>query len=310
MAGAENDFQLSPYDPRKSGSDMLGLAFSPDGRRLLAYNYQDGLNGWELATGRSTLRSPLFSDQQSISSAEPLAMPVAVHAHRLVYWPPTGEGEIWDLDQGKRLSSFPMPTDRVVIAGALAPRTWTAATVEEDGRIDIWTLPEGHRHELGRHEGSVFSLDFHPAGELLASAGEDGQVRIWQLREPREVQLLDLGEEVTGVCFSPDGEVLVAATKLGTIALWRTVDWQLIKKVQSHQGIVVALAFSPDGQILATGGADALVQVWERHGWVPSLKLKASPQPLVALAFSPDSRILAAGDLGGSIRLWRASLTP
>ena len=45
-------------------------------------------------------------------------------------------------------------------------------------------------------QGAVASIDFHPSGEQLLSAGEDG-VRLWNLREGRfmhEARLLFMGE--------------------------------------------------------------------------------------------------------------------
>jgi WD40 repeat protein len=307
LANNGKDFRVSARDPQVAGSELLGLTFSPDGQRLSAYNYQDGLTSWEVSTRRLAMRSSAFPAQRPSPEDVILSMPVAVREHTLVYWSLANHGEIWDLDHGQLSERFPLPLDRTIIVGALSPRASTAATGDALGRVDLWSLPAGHDAELGRHDGIVLCLDFHPQGELLASSGEDGQVRIWQLDEKRELLTLGLEEMVTAVRFSPDGEVLVAATELGKVALWRTANWQPIKQVQAHQGMVVALAFSPDGAILVSNGADAVVQVWESHEWTPSLKLRSTAQPVVALAFSPDSRLLAAGDLGGGIRLWGAS---
>ena len=307
LANNGKDFRVSARDPQVAGSELLGLTFSPDGQRLSAYNYQDGLTSWEVSTRRLAMRSSAFPAQRPSPEDVILSMPVAVREHTLVYWSLANHGEIWDLDHGHLSERFPLPLDRTITVGALSPRVATAATGDALGRVDLWRLPAGHDAGLGRHDGIVLCLDFHPQGELLASSGEDGQVRIWQLDEKRELLTLDLEEMVTAVRFSPDGEVLVAATELGKVALWRTANWQPIKQVQAHQGMVVALAFSPDGAILVSSGADAVVQVWESHEWTPSLKLRSTAQPVVALAFSPDSRLLAAGDLGGGIRLWGAS---
>lgn len=111
----------------------------------------------------------------------------------------------------------------------------TAVGVSRDGRI----VALGDEHGALRlidfatgdllasasaHESDLYSIDFHPDGTRLATAGRDGSVTIWRL-EPLEL-LLRLAVHdnyVHSVEFSDDGTRLVAGSGDSTITLFHAL---------------------------------------------------------------------------------------
>jgi WD40 repeat protein len=53
---------------------------------------------------------------------------------------------------------------------------------------------------LAEHRGTVHSIAFSPAGDLLASGGDDGTIRLWKPAEG-ELRQLDVGTPVQQVGF-------------------------------------------------------------------------------------------------------------
>lgn len=73
---------------------------------------------------------------------------------------------------------------------------------------------------------AVFSVDFDPASERLATGGSDRFARVWRLDETPTflAELGPHGGAVNAVRFSPDGELLATGGDEGSLNLWRRVQ--------------------------------------------------------------------------------------
>eukprot|EP01017_Pseudomicrothorax_dubius_P008858 TRINITY_DN12939_c0_g1_i2.p1 TRINITY_DN12939_c0_g1~~TRINITY_DN12939_c0_g1_i2.p1 ORF type:complete len:487 (+),score=90.66 TRINITY_DN12939_c0_g1_i2:46-1506(+) len=179
----------------------------------------------------------------------------------------------------------------------------------ESGGRDFWgTDPELVRSFRG-HRDAVLSLDFHPSGRQVASAGADGLALLWNFKEDmRPIRLVGHTGAVNSIEFSPSGAWVVTGGADGTLRLWKNSAQQAKKQlaIKGHSAPVRAASFSADAQLLLSASDDKTLKLWtvsdrrfagsligHRH-WVRSAR------------FSPDCRLIASGGEDKVVMVWDA----
>jgi WD40 repeat protein/beta-lactamase regulating signal transducer with metallopeptidase domain len=187
--------------PRGTGP---GLAFSPDGKLLVANGGGDG----------------------SLSNS------------LLLFDAATGK-QLRKIESKRALASFAFSPDGRTLATEHPDRTitlWEVASGKEWGRLGkpAAEQPEGNGGgmafrvvidgfgggEVSDPAGPV-GLSFSPDGRALASRGADRSVRVWDVAAGKEVGRLDgHNGRVETVAFAPDGKALASGASDTTILLW------------------------------------------------------------------------------------------
>jgi WD40 repeat protein len=149
-------------------------------------------------------------------------------------------------------------------------------------------------------------VDFHPAGDKLASGGGDGQVRIWEIGKGRSIVLPEQhSANVRTVRFNSKGDLLASGSKDGQIFLWDVAKNYLCTKLsQEHTDGVRTLAFSPDGYYLASGAEDCTIRVWDTKARKCVCSLPNLSTEIWAVTFTPDGQAIVSGGTDGSIHIW------
>ncbi|MCX7652175.1 MAG: caspase family protein [Bacteroidia bacterium] len=115
---------------------------------------------------------------------------------------------------------------------ALSPDQRTLASAGLDGKIMLWTIPEGLRTKtLEKHTEGARAVAFSPDGRYLASVGKDGLLCLWALPTGRLEKTVDLGVPLWTVTFSPNGQYLIVGGEAGLLRLWR-IDQLGIRPIQ------------------------------------------------------------------------------
>jgi WD40 repeat protein/serine/threonine protein kinase len=117
---------------------------------------------------------------------------------------------------------------------------------------------------MSRGPEAVRSVDWHPDGHRLASAGDQGLVTIW---DPETGSIL---EEFTGhigpvyeIEWSGDGSLLASAGADGTVRLWKPGTTREVLVYKESSKAVRALAWSHDGKSIVSGGDDRTLRQWD-----------------------------------------------
>jgi type IV secretory pathway TraG/TraD family ATPase VirD4 len=269
------------------------VGFSPDSR-LVAYNDDDAINLWDVASGAEprTIAGHGFISQFTFSPDRRLLASVG------------GETiHIFDVATGAELRTFEGST-LYLKSVAFSPDGRLLASGGADHMIRLWDAAAGTElRTLAGHKDSVSSTAFSPDGRMLASAGLDHMIKLWDV--PTGTELRELTGHKAGinvVAFSPDGRMLASGDLAHTIKLWDVATGAELRTLVQNSGSVRSAAFSPDGRVLASGSQNHLLTLWDVATGA-ELKTYAGDDPVVSVAFSPDGRLLASLDQE-TFKLW------
>jgi WD40 repeat protein len=239
-----------------------GLAWSPDGTRLLSTGPDHTAQVWEALTGRTLLTFGTRDDAVYHAAWSPDGRQIATGAY--------GQVRIWDATSGAlRFTSQE-------ITGTLSSLAWSPngryLAASSDQVIQVWeAATDRHVLTYRGHSGRVGLPAWSPDSRHLASSEADVTVHVWEattgqteyiyrghesfwqqffLAQMQKAPALASG--ITQIAPLPHEGALA-----GNTSLLRPQD------TYPPPPAVTALAWSPDGQYIASGGTDATVQVWQ-----------------------------------------------
>lgn len=170
---------------------------------------------------------------------------------------PVAKGDLPAAPQRARLTAVAATPDGARLA--MARRDGSVSLVQMERGEVLWSQdPAGDGH-ASRPPGD---LDLSPDGRLVVVS--DGSVTVRDLTRGALVRRLDDDGSVSGA-FSSDGRWWVSVIRTGEVVLRRTIDWQPVVTILSHNLGAGWLAVTPDGYFDASLGAEHAV-AWRLGG--------------------------------------------
>lgn len=124
---------------------------------------------------------------------------------------------LWNYSWGKKHIKLHHPRNRTV---AYSPQGDQIASSGYDGLIKLWH-PQGREIATYKRKGPVYSLCFHPAGQLLA-AGTNNTIELWDTTSATQVaELTEYKHPVRCLNFSPDGTLITGGGSSKTVMVWQ-----------------------------------------------------------------------------------------
>jgi WD40 repeat protein len=307
---------------------VLGVCYSPDGRRLATAGSDRTAKVWDARTGQELLTLRGHTNQVSGVCFSP-------DGRRLATAGSDRTAKVWDARTGQELLTL-QGHARDITSVCFSPDGQHLATASRDQTVKVWEAHTGREVlTLEGHEGGVLGVCFSPDGTRLASAGTafgagPGEAKVWDVsmstegRQAGSTQgqqaggrhLFDLrghAGDVTAVCFSPDGQRLATGSRDQTARIWDARTGQQLLSLQGGTNWVEGVCFSPDGQRIAAV-VDDTVRVWDvsmstegrQAGGQEILALRGHSRGFTSVCFSPDGQRLATGGDDQTAKVWDA----
>ncbi len=318
----------------RHGGFVNSLAFTPDGKGLLAGAQDGSLVLWDPVTGKE--RVCLRNGGRSVT-----AVAVSPDGQRLVSRDSDGQVIVWD-EKGRRLDSWQvgessyvksllfLPDGRsLLIVGtsmecrdvftgrfrrlvADPPLNVQSAAVAPDGRtlalahseaLHLYDLPSGRQRAMATFqiEEQTFQMAFSPDSQQLFCRNYSGRVQVRDTQTGKPVRILEPRDVCPLLALAPDRQRLILNPE------WKEgrLDGRPLFLYRKEEGLddTAQAALSPDGRTLAVAEHDHCIRLWDlRTGRerLPSSRLRGmSGLTWPRVELSPDGRMVALLDGDG-----------
>ena len=194
-----------------------------------------------------------------------------------------------------------------------------------------------YKPEFVKHDGGspIFSVDCHPDGTRMATAGGDQKVKVWNLAsikdrsvegDPNVPQILATLSEhfntVNCVRFSKNGQFLASGSTDTNVFLYEkragpgraafgssdapnVENWVSCQTLRGHLSDVIDIAWAPDDSMLASCSLDNMVIVWDPRTGQRVQTLKGHTSFVKGVAWDPIGKYLCTQADDKSVIVWR-----
>lgn len=134
-----------------------------------------------------------------------------------------------------------------------------------DSVIKIWDLKErANVANFPGHSGPITAISFSENGYYLATSADDSVVKLWDLRKLKNFKTIALDErdEIKSLCFDKSGNYLAVAGS--NIQLYVVKQWNLLRTLDDHVGLVTSVKFGKDAAFLASASMDRNLKYFSR----------------------------------------------
>jgi WD40 repeat protein/DNA-binding SARP family transcriptional activator/class 3 adenylate cyclase len=288
------------------------VAFTPDGRSLVASAVDASATVWNLATGKQVLTLGPDAGPAARIDVSPDGELIATASI-------DGSANVWDAANGDKAFAVRGTAGNDL---AWSPDSKLLATTSIEGDSGLVTLVDRSGEEVAilREESGVAfgSARFSPDGRLLVTSAviidrpdpDVPKVRIWDWERGKLVRTIDAPAE--RVFYDPAGARIAITTRPpagdGRPQIWDSESGHKVATLRGHRGGAWDVAFAPDGSSLATTGFDGTVRISDPESGEQVLVLRGHRVLVSDVAFSPDGSKLASASPDGTVRVWALDL--
>ena len=288
------------------------IAISPDGNHIVSGDYSQ-IRLWDLSTGKYSV---LYTRENNYSMDGVAFSPVSNEIAIAIWEDEIDDNSliiIYDISKGRitdtiRGFSYSNRNPKYSDDGK------KIAAVYDSEKVCIWDCVSKKRIQLLEgHSNEIYSLDFSPDGQLLATASADNTIRIWRVSDGTCIKTLKNPAEFGCVSFSHDGKLIVSGSWDNTVRLWNVKTGQCISsmKASSHEELagIYSVSFSPDGKTIAAAYTDDLgigmVRLWDVATGQCNKTIEGHSSIVSSVDFTPDGEYVISGSYDQTIGIWK-----
>jgi predicted Zn finger-like uncharacterized protein len=253
------------------------VAFTPDGRKLVAFRQRRGLVVWDVETRQV---------EKTLWAATDPHPPFAMNTLLRFAVSPDGQTVAAGVSQGR-------------------------------AELDLFDLATGQKRvelidgQVNANELWVQGLTFSADGRWLAVANRDG-MRVWDVAGQKVARRILRNDVGGGLAFTPDGRSLICG---GPNILFldplsggeqRTIHLPRVRDPLGTDSITW-LALSADGQRMVTGSFRGGLRLWDVNAGTANILREQGQGTISALDLSPNGKLFVVGDQAMNLHVFDAT---
>ncbi len=243
----------SVFQPVQTAAEPRAIAFSPDGKHLVAACADGAILILDPRTGM--VQNRLAHPNPRTWYLYPLHLVFHPRANWFVVGGLGNQTQIIDASSGRVLHTLRM-TDWITTVDFSPDGRWLAAG-SANKEVRFWNVQTGQQDLKPLvHPDWVFEANFSADGRYLLTAGRDGMARLWDWPNAALLQTLEHPDEVYNARFFPDGRHAFTLCRDGASRLWELQTGRLLSPAQSLATQILRGGqpqLTQDGQRLAVG---------------------------------------------------------
>ncbi|MBN9661117.1 MAG: hypothetical protein J0H49_23195 [Acidobacteria bacterium] len=285
---------------RVSSQVLYGIAYSPNGQRLVAGSGDGSVKVVDMDKGA------LVGDWKNVPASKQVwDVAYSPNGKNIASVSLDGLLNLWTLS-GKNYDGHSF--SKSVWSVDFAPDGKSVAVALSDGNVYVVDLPIQNNTPrlVATHKDRAVAVRFSPDGRYVASAGMDRHLLLTPLRDgvaardigPKPGALLDLafgGTSGLWVAAADASGVADVERKAGTLTM------------RGHTGPVYGVACRPKVDEMATSGQDGTVRVWNMNSETEIMRYSAHTGGANRVAYRPDGKVIASSGADGFVRTYAAT---
>ena len=293
---------------------VLGLAVSPDGRRLLT-----GAEGeatlWDIDSARPIRRYPVERGIAGILDFSPDGHTAVIGTSdwlggttaTSLMLVNVGTGEVTHHLEGHefyvRAAAF-SPDGRFVLTGSQQYPLSPDDPIQGD--LILWDVASGEIVRRFDDVDSVTDVEFSQDGSRVLTSSSDPRpngVILWNVASGSPIRSFNIpgisNEGFFNVVLGPGEQTVLATTGTGKLILWDIETGEIIPRFAGHTEWATGLDISPDGKYVLSGQNGGIMILWDFASGRELRRWQADPAWVWDIAFSPDGQTAFSGPLWG-----------
>ena len=153
--------------------------------------------------------------------------------------------------------------------------------------------------------GTVFSVAFHPNGDIFATSDRLGKICLWRVSDGKQIGFFEGHTDwIWSIALSQDGNILASGSGDTTIKIWDVKTKKCLQTLEAKTHGILSIALNSDSHIVVSGGIDKTVKLWNIQTGECWKTLQGHTKRVKVVEISHNGKIVASGAYDHQIILW------